>query len=199
MCSRSTTLSLPAGPYNTFAAADSDFELATTGDGGVGTQAVAQTRKRRPVARAALKRFSNFHEERAAAEPAVASTTVPVQEFTSSWFPSANAKLLKLRDETIDWKEIGVPSPTVKSLNAAATVLRFLDAIDFEPHHITPSAEGGVCITFERGLKYADIECFNDGEVFTAECSGSAAAVVKSFAPEDIESAILELNDFLDR
>ena len=50
--------------------------------------------------------------------------------------------------------------------NMTRVALRKLAQIDLCPTFIAPSSDEGVCISFETGKRYADIECYNSGEVY---------------------------------
>jgi len=62
-----------------------------------------------------------------------------------------------------EWRR-GCDAPNAQSLRAARDVLERLMLVGYVPTGITPSAEGGIGIYFERGKKYADIEVLNSGQ-----------------------------------
>lgn len=74
--------------------------------------------------------------------------------------------LLQLED---DWDNDGAEAPNGESIDTARQILGLIYETDLIPTAITPSVEGGVSIYFVKGDKYADIECFNSGEVLTSK------------------------------
>lgn len=75
-------------------------------------------------------------------------------------------RLNSLINEPVDWDGNGAESPNEVSVSNGRRVLGILNEMAFEPTGVAPSAEGGVGISFVRGNKYADIECFNSGELW---------------------------------
>jgi hypothetical protein len=55
--------------------------------------------------------------------------------------------------------------PSSFALGRARAVLHQFETEDLEPTRVVASVEGGVGICFVQGDKYADIECFNAGEI----------------------------------
>jgi len=86
--------------------------------------------------------------------------------------------------------EEGVDIPNVMAIDAAAWVLEYLGKISFMPTRIVASVEGGVAICFVSKDKYADIECFNSGEILAATSDGKNDPNIWS-VPQNI-SGILE-------
>jgi hypothetical protein len=69
----------------------------------------------------------------------------------------------------------------------------------FPPENILPSAEGGVGICFRALHRYADIECFNCGEIWTARSEGGGDPRVEEVQPTeaDVRRALHEIREFL--
>ncbi len=74
--------------------------------------------------------------------------------------------LLQLED---DWDDDGAEAPNADSIKVARKILGIIYETNLIPTAISPSVEGGVNIYFIKGNKYADIECFNSGEVLTSK------------------------------
>jgi len=86
-------------------------------------------------------------------------------EFESEWYEKALAGLIKLRRMEDNWNGLGSPAPNDTAIEAAKRVVNLLSIIpDFQPDELTPSGSGGVALVFS-GAHYADIECFNNGEI----------------------------------
>src|SRR5690242_21772986 len=72
---------------------------------------------------------------------------------------------------TLGWDSYGGEMPTQVAIsNATAIASKFINN-GLIPDAIAPSAEGGVAICFMRNDKYADIECFNSGEILAVRYS----------------------------
>jgi hypothetical protein len=105
-------------------------------------------------------------------------TAVTLVEERSDWLIAAHKKLARLACLNDDWDSYGAESPNQKSIEAARGVLDVLADVDFEPTSIDPSAEGGVCLSFQLGDRYGDIECFNSGEVLAVTSRGGLDTTV---------------------
>lgn len=79
-----------------------------------------------------------------------------------------NRQLEELRELEHDWDSYGAAPPNDVALSLATKVLRYLGEAGLPAPCINPSAEEGVCMSFRSGDLYADIECFNSGEVVAA-------------------------------
>ncbi|MGA2905946.1 MAG: hypothetical protein ABSD98_19135 [Candidatus Korobacteraceae bacterium] len=72
-----------------------------------------------------------------------------------------------------NWDDSGAEPPVEPAVsNASAFIDSFVDA-GLIPDALTTSADGGVAICFVRSDRYADIECFNDGEVLAVRYSST--------------------------
>jgi len=74
------------------------------------------------------------------------------------------AKLDQLTSDKTLWVEDADP-PAPATVEIARAILRQLETEALEPTKIIASVEGGVGICFVDGERYADIECFNSGEI----------------------------------
>jgi Ser/Thr protein kinase RdoA (MazF antagonist) len=64
------------------------------------------------------------------------------------------------------WDSYEAAPPSETAILHARRLLEHLQEQEgLPPAQIAASAEGGVVVAFSRGPKYADIECFNDGEI----------------------------------
>jgi hypothetical protein len=65
-----------------------------------------------------------------------------------------------------NWDGYGAHVPNETARAAATAVLDCLFARAVEPARIVPTAEGGIGLSFSgKNRRYADIECFNSGEI----------------------------------
>jgi hypothetical protein len=94
------------------------------------------------------------------------SRTIDItDEFRETAIPQSLCLLTKLPP---DWNEDGAAQPNDAALRAAAKVLECLSGGELPKPDINPSVEEGVCISFWHRDCYADIECFNTGEIVAA-------------------------------
>ncbi len=73
--------------------------------------------------------------------------------------------------------------------------------LKFLPDKITPSVENGVGISFIQGDKYADIECFNTGEILAVTSDRQSPPQVWEVEdrPQAITAALRKIRDFISR
>jgi len=80
-----------------------------------------------------------------------------------------NEHLLKLesfRALTVGWDSYEAVPPNQTAIEHAREVLRFLSRHAGPKVRLTPCVEGGVTILLGgTAIRYADIECYNDGEI----------------------------------
>ncbi|HVA48042.1 MAG TPA: hypothetical protein VNH11_16855 [Pirellulales bacterium] len=86
-------------------------------------------------------------------------------EFRETTLPKSLRPLTRLAP---DWDDDGSDPPNDVALRAAAKVLECLSTDDVPKPDVSPSVEEGVCISFWHRDRYADIECFNTGEIVAA-------------------------------
>ena len=106
-------------------------------------------------------------------------------------------KLNFLEDYENGWDSYSAPQPNVQAIENAKSILTSLEYLDFSPIKILPSCEGGVAIVFKSRYKYADFECFNDGEILMAMVSEDGEPLVKEISLEDIDKGISEAHAFI--
>lgn len=110
------------------------------------------------------------------------------------------AKLKQLSRLSAGWDGLGAPAPSATAVLAAADILRACAHGQLVPTGVVPSAEGGIGVTFRRGSLYADIECFNDGDILAAFDRGTGTPEVWPVGPDDraIRAALDEIRVRLD-
>jgi len=86
------------------------------------------------------------------------------------WFRESLRTVARLEGIGDNGDTYGAEAPDQIAIEFARLVLTILSEYEFlEPASITAAAEGGICISFSSaGGEYADIECFNTGEILTA-------------------------------
>ena len=97
-----------------------------------------------------------------------------------------------LNKDALNWKELSQLKRGWDSYNAEppsqaaiTKAKQIAKQLTLQPTKITPSAEGGVAITFIKGRRYADIECFNEGSVVAGISSGNGRPACWELNPKD--------------
>lgn len=120
-------------------------------------------------------------------------------EHEESWLLKCVKDVEELRTLPLNWDNCGAEPPNLDALYWAKTVLEILFSMNFQPTCITPSVENGVGISFVRGRKYADVECFNTGEILAVTSDGQNNPEVWEVTNhlENIEIALRKIRDFI--
>ncbi len=121
-------------------------------------------------------------------------TRVTSIESRPAWLQNALRAVSQLQSVADDWDTYGAKSPSKLATQLARRILVTLAKLDCEPTSITPSAEGGICIALSHGERYADVECFNTGEVLTAIAGGHDEPEVWEVDPSN-DGLLLALED----
>jgi hypothetical protein len=123
-------------------------------------------------------------------------TPVPEKERASQL-----AKLDSFRELKQGWDSYDAEPPSEAALENARGILRHLwTRGDIIKVSLAPSVEGGVGIIFSGpGSKYADIECFNDGEILaiTSEDGAEPSVWPVHAEAESLRLAIDRISSFL--
>jgi hypothetical protein len=64
-----------------------------------------------------------------------------------------------------NWDSYGADPPSPVAVHWAEETLRIFESSGILPDRADPSVEGGISIAFTGVDKYADLECFNTGEI----------------------------------
>lgn len=80
-----------------------------------------------------------------------------------------HSQLCKMLNMDNNWHVSGCHPPNELALKNADYVLENMGKL--VPTHISPSSDEGVCISFEKDDLYADIECYNIGEILAMTSS----------------------------
>ncbi len=116
-----------------------------------------------------------------------------------AWFLKWLRKLDQVSHLSHNWDGCGTESPNSTAINHTRRVLLVLRRINFPPSQITPSVENGIGISFIRGTKYADVECFNTGEILAVTSTGQDTPTVWEVdsGTETIEATLRRIRDFI--
>ena len=97
------------------------------------------------------------------------------------------------------WDGYDAPPPTNRAAALALTVQEIMKVEGLHGADVVPDADGGLAFCFFRGEKYADIECLNDGDIFSAISDGQGFREVIHVkdAKGDLQKAVRRISDFL--
>lgn len=104
--------------------------------------------------------------------------------------------LCKLHD---DWNGYGSDAPNWTAIDRARTAIVAAFSINLHPRRILASAEGGVGVTFRRGERYADVECFNSGEILGTLSDGTGNPTIFDVTVSEagIDAAVERIREYL--
>lgn len=124
--------------------------------------------------------------------PAVLTDAAP-------WLQDALQSLSRLAALPPNWDSYGADPPNATAIALARIVLSAMSDIELKPSHLDASAESGVCLSFVQGSRYADIECFNSGEVLAVTSAGDGHPTVWEVPVTDVEiaSAVAVIQTYL--
>ena len=120
-----------------------------------------------------------------------------IHEDRKKRFEIVFAQLERCKEMESGWDSYDAEPPSEKAINFAGTILDALKKVDFLPSCVCPSVEGGVGIAFVDGDAYADIECFNDGEILAALTAKSKSPTIIEIDWENLDSTINMIRKFL--
>ncbi|HEY4575426.1 MAG TPA: hypothetical protein VIJ26_15720 [Thermoanaerobaculia bacterium] len=121
---------------------------------------------------------------------------IPEQEQASQL-----AILDSFKDLRAGWDSYSAEPPSIEAIENARRILRVLwEGEVGAAIRLSPSVEGGVSIIFRSmDKRYADIECFNDGEALAITSDPRSEPVVWSInlAPDELRNALGRITTFL--
>ncbi len=94
--------------------------------------------------------------------------------------------LERLRHLPPDWDECGAAPPNELAIRLAHRAIRALRVAGVPVPNISPSVEEGVCLWYRREGRYADLECFNTGEVVGVVLDEAGAHQTFEVAQSDV-------------
>lgn len=95
-----------------------------------------------------------------------------------------------------NWNGYGSEKPNTFSRAIAEGIL--LESVPYKiPDNVSPSAQGGINLVFYAGNRYADIECFNSGEILGTTAIGNEDPDIWIINPSEIKNALEKIGQFL--
>jgi hypothetical protein len=106
-------------------------------------------------------------------------------------------RIFQLSNFEDDWNGYGSPRPNRASVTTARNILMRMHGQNLLPERISPSAEGGVALCFNRADgRYADLEISNEGEVLATTSNGNGEIDVKDVTA-NIDVGISTVRNFI--
>ncbi len=114
-------------------------------------------------------------------------------------FAESREQLKKVRSLHANWDSYGAEPPSARAIELTEAVLNGLRDRFVAPSRIVASVEGGVGVCFSRGNRYADLECFNNGEIVGVVYAGLGhPRVIEATAePAALTAAIEDIVAFI--
>ena len=127
------------------------------------------------------------------------ATPVTFIDERKEWLVDAYKRLSRFALLEDDWDSYGAEAPSRVSVDTARRFLRVLADLDFEPTSVDASAEGGVCLSFQHGDRYGDVECFNSGEFLAVTSGGGDETDVWEIkgANKDLRATLSKIRTFV--
>lgn len=120
-----------------------------------------------------------------------------VDKAFDAFFKNSYQKLDDMDELEISWDTYGAEPPNKISIDNAKIILKKLYSEYIKPDRITPSAEGGIAISFINDNYYADFECFNDGEIYLGQSTSTNVDAVELVSFNSLEDKIKQLWAFI--
>jgi len=107
--------------------------------------------------------------------------------------------LNRLSELHFNWGDLGAEPPNLEARTNAKSFLVCMYTSGLKPDLVTASADSGVGICFKRNGVYADVECFNSGEIISAfiDRSGNVATSEMGHDDDSISKIISRISDFI--
>ena len=129
----------------------------------------------------------------------VSSSTSSFSARPPDWLPVAILRLKQLESLGDGWNRYDSESPNADSCRNTQLILQILADRGLQPTRVDPSAEGGICISFFEEDRYADIECFNTGEILAAIRFHSNVDVWELKSVRAVLNAMARIRSFIRR
>ena len=125
--------------------------------------------------------------------------TIETDEINSAshWYAEGIKTISKLQGLETSYDGYGTRPPNKTAAEYASRVLSALEDLDFQPSAIDPSSDEGICISFRKHNLYADVECFNNGEVFAETKVDGEEPTIWAIEPQEINETITKINSFI--
>ena len=127
------------------------------------------------------------------------SSTTTKKLAPNSQVNEMDSQLQALCNLPSNWNSYGAEPPNEEALCWAKVALKTMNFMGISPAKLVPSAEDGISIVFINGEKYADIECFNSGEILGVISDGQGKPQVWEIKPDSksIKTALEKIREYI--
>lgn len=109
-------------------------------------------------------------------------------------------KLKELEKYQDNWDSYGAPAPNQIAFDMAKKILDLSIAKNFISMRIAPSVEGGIALGYKNEDRYADFECFNDGDIVVMFMDKDKIYSIFEVKDDlEIEQAIKQISIFIEK
>ena len=110
----------------------------------------------------------------------------------SNRYNNLKKQIIELKNLSKGWDSYNADPPNYDALMNSLKILDVLFELQIIPKRIMPSVEGGVSFLFAENIKYADIECDNDGDIFAGMSDRTGEPILWQVSKEDEEKNLRE-------
>ena len=142
---------------------------------------------------------SNLAPHRSGCILAAFGHTWPSDSEGPAWRQETLARLDSFGRLVPGWDSYQAPPPNARARFNAAAALDDLSSMDFPPHRVAPSVEGGIALSWRKGDRDANIEFFNTGEVLTEMRDVDGMPIIEDVGSEDLRAALERIRDCMER
>ena len=103
----------------------------------------------------------------------------------SNLFNDFRQQIIELQNLGKGWDSYNADPPNYKALTNSIKALDILFELRLIPTRIMPSVEGGISFLFTKNIKYADIECDNDGDIFAGMSDRTGEPILWQVSQEE--------------
>lgn len=119
-------------------------------------------------------------------------------EASNDWLHDALRILGAIEKLPKNWDSSGAETPNPTAIQNCQLVLTSLAKAKLIPSFIEPSTDDAVCIGFWAGNRYADFECFNDGDILAmTHDRGTSDPIIWNVQSHQLADATHKLQSFL--
>jgi len=103
---------------------------------------------------------------------------------SQSWYPALRSRLDGLRELAPGWDGYEAPAPSANARFWASEALLVLASGEgCPPQRLAPSVEGGIALSWRLGSRDANIEFFNNGEIYAATTEADSIPYIWEVEP----------------
>jgi hypothetical protein len=113
------------------------------------------------------------------------------------WYVAAEEKFKSLASLPAGWNSYGAEPPSANAIASARSVVEQLAILGIQPTKVGASAQDGVIVCISSGIRYADVECYNTGEIVTTTREKGSEPIVSEIEASNLIWFVNEMVDYL--